>query len=430
MRNTNMKRSWNGMVGRALVLASTIVAVTCEESCAENWPGWRGPDRNGVSRDTGVPLNWSADSNVAWKTPLPGSGISNPVIFDDRVFVTASDGKNLANLHVICLSRDSGQIHWHQRLWGTAPTRYHGNKSSMASPSPVTDGRHVWAFFGTGDVFCFESDSGQLIWHRSLSGEYGVIENRFATSSSPLLYRDTILLQVDHYGDSYLVALDRKTGSNRWKVDRPGRWLSWSSPQLIRLKGGRHEFIVCGSQRVESFDPGTGRALWTAGEMRRECIPTPLFINGRLYVVSGPSGPSMRIRPGGSGDVTKTHVEWKNPRGSPFVPSAIVVGKRYYLVTDSGIATCLDTETGKQVWQKRFGGGFTASPVAAGDRIYWVNESGVTLVIRGGGDRYEELARNAIGESVFASPAISQDRFFLRTTRHLVCLKGATGKSP
>ena len=164
--------------------------------------------------------------------------------------------------------------------------------------------------------------------------------------------------------------------------------------------------------------------------MRRECIPTPLFINGRLYVVSGPSGPSMRIRPGGSGDVTKTHVEWKNPRGSPFVPSAIVVGKRYYLVTDSGIATCLDTETGKQVWQKRFGGGFTASPVAAGDRIYWVNESGVTLVIRGGGDRYEELARNAIGESVFASPAISQDRFFLRTTRHLVCLKGAAGKSP
>ena len=170
MRNTNMKRSWNGMVGQALVLASIIVAVTCEESCAENWPGWRGPDRNGVSRDTGVPLNWSADSNIAWKTPLPGSGISNPIIFDDRVFVTASDGKNLANLHVICLSRDSGQIHWHQRLWGTAPTRYHGNKSSMASPSPVTDGRHVWAFFGTGDVFCFESASGQLIWHRSLAG--------------------------------------------------------------------------------------------------------------------------------------------------------------------------------------------------------------------------------------------------------------------
>ena len=128
--------------------------------------------------------------------------------------------------------------------------------------------------------------------------------------------------------------------------------------------------------------------------------------------------------------MTSTHVEWKNSRGSPFVPSAIVVGKRYYLVTDAGIATCLDTTTGKSVWQKRFGGGFTASPVAAGNRIYWVNESGVTLVIRGGGDRYEELSRNPIGESVFASPAISQNRFFLRTTRHLVCVKQSDEKTP
>ncbi|GIT31152.1 MAG: hypothetical protein Ct9H300mP1_31980 [Planctomycetaceae bacterium] len=352
MRNTNMKRSWNGMVGQALVLASTIVAVTGEESCAENWPGWRGPDRNGVSRDTGVPLNWSADSNIAWKTPLPGSGISNPIIFDDRVFVTASDGKNLANLHVICLSRDSGQIHWHQRLWGTAPTRYHGNKSSMASPSPVTDGRHVWAFFGTGDVFCFESDSGQLIWHRSLAGEYGVIENRFATSSSPLLYRDTILLQVDHYGDSYLVALDRKTGSNRWKVDRPGRWLSWSSPQLIRLKGDV-QILSSGGPSGSSRSIPDGPCVVDGRRDASECFPTPLFINGRLYVVSGPSGPSCGFVPAGPG-VTKTHVEWKNPRGRRLCPRQSC-GKRYYLVTDSGIATCLDTETGKQVWQKRFG---------------------------------------------------------------------------
>ena len=412
---------------RRYFLAVIVLTVGVGEVGAENWPGWRGPNRNGVSRDTGVPLKWTADSNVAWKTALPGSGISNPVIFDDGVYVTASDGKSLANLHVICLDRDGGQVRWHQRLWGTAPTRYHGSKSSMASPSPVTDGRHVWAFFGTGDVFCLDAATGQLAWQRSLSGEYGVIENRFATSSSPVLYRDTLLLQVDHYGDSYLVALDRKTGSNRWKVDRPGRWLSWSSPQLIRLAGGRHELVVCGSQRVESFDPGTGKALWSVGDMRRECITTPLFIDGRLYVVSGLS---MRIRPGGSGDVSGTHVEWRNTRGSPFVPSAIVVGKRYYLVTDRGIATCLDTETGKQVWQKRFGGGFTASPVAAGDRIYWVNESGVTLVIRGGGDRYEELSRNPIGASVFASPAISQDRFFLRTTGHLVCLKTSARKAP
>jgi len=426
MSNTRTRyREW--LLAVIVLIVLIMLTVGAGEVLAENWAGWRGPNRNGVSRDTRVPLKWTAEKNVAWKTALPGSGISNPVVFDDRVYVTASDGKSLANLHVICLDRDGGQVRWHQRLWGTAPTRYHGSKSSMASPSPVTDGRHVWAFFGTGDVFCLDSATGQLAWHRSLAGEYGAIENRFATSSSPVLYRDTLLLQVDHYGDSYLVALDLKTGSNRWKVDRPGRWLSWSSPQLIRLSDGRHELVVCGSERVESFDPGTGRALWTVGDMRRECITTPLFIDGRLYVVSGPS---MRIRPGGSGDVTGTHVEWQNTRGSPFVPSAIVIGKRYYMVTDRGIATCLDTETGKQVWQKRFGGGFTASPVAAGDRIYWVNESGVTLVIRGGGDRYEELSRNPIGASVFASPAISQGRFFLRTTSHLICLQQSAKKAP
>ena len=171
-----------------LVVISAVTAVVR----AEHWSGWRGPSRNGVSADTGVPVKWSAESNVAWKTPLPGSGISNPIIFDNRVFVTASDGKSLANLHVICLDRDTGEVHWQQRLWGTAPTRYHGNKSSMASPSPVTDGRHVWAFFGTGDVFCLEAATGHLTWHRSLSGEYGVIENRFAASSSPVLYLSLI----------------------------------------------------------------------------------------------------------------------------------------------------------------------------------------------------------------------------------------------
>ena len=415
--------SWCRMTGQVVWLVAVAVGLSADVARAENWPGWRGPSRNGTSAETGVPVSWSTTKNVAWKTALPGSGISNPIVFADRVFVTASDGKNLANLHVMCLDRDGGGFRWHRRLWGTAPTRYHGSKSSMASPSPLTDGRHVWSFFGTGDVFCIDAATGNLVWHRSLAGEYGTIENRFATSSSPLLYRDMVLLQVDHYGASYLVALDQKTGANRWKVDRPGRWLSWSSPQLIRGSDGSDEFIVCGSQRVESFHPATGKALWTVGDMRRECIPTPLFADGRLYVVSGPSGPSMKIRPGGRGDVTATHVEWKNSRGAPFVPSAILVGRRYYLVTDRGIATCLDAGNGKLVWQKRFGGGYTASPVAAADRIYWVNEAGVTLVIRGGGDRYEELSKNSIGESVFASPAISQGRFFLRTTRHLVCFR-------
>lgn len=390
---------------------------------AENWPQWRGLNRDGISPEADIPIEWSATKNIAWKTPLPGFGISNPVVWEDRVIVTASDGHKLSNLHVICLSRDTGKKLWHKQFWGTAPSRHHNRKSSMASPAPVTDGKHVYAFFGTGDVFCLDMNGG-LVWQRSLADEYGQFENRFAASSSPLLYRSALIIQCDHYGDSYVVAIDKKTGANRWKADRPECWLSWSSPQLVRVPGTkREELIVAGSHKLDAYEPLTGKKLWTADGMRRECIPTPLVAHGLIYAVSGPKGPTMAIRPGGKGNVTRTHVKWRNTRGAPFVPSAILVGDRYYLVDDGGIGTCLDAHTGKRIWQRRFGGKFTASPVAAGGRIYFADEAGTTIVIDGTSSGYHELARNRYGEPVFASPAISQGRLFLRTTRHLVCVQ-------
>ncbi|GAB4155963.1 MAG: PQQ-binding-like beta-propeller repeat protein [Planctomycetaceae bacterium] len=392
-------------------------------SHAENWPGWRGPTRDGHSPETAVPVSWSKTKNIAWKTPLPGYGISNPIVWNERVIVTASDGFQLSNLHVICLSRDTGKVLWHQRFWGTAPTRHHNNKSSMASPAPVTDGQQIFAFFGTGDVFCLDMN-GNLQWQRSLANEYGKFENRFAASSSPVLFEDLLLLQCDHYGDSYLLAIDKKTGANRWKTDRPGYWLSWSSPQLIKVPGtNRHELIVSGSHKLDAFDPKSGKQLWHVEGMRRECIPTAVFGHGMIYAVSGPKGPTFAIRPGGKGDVTKTHIQWSNTRGAPFVPSAILVGDRYYLVDDSGIGTCLDAHTGKRIWQRRFGGRFTASPVAANGKIYFVDETGTTLIVDATSSAYREIARNKIGEPVFASPSISQGCFFLRSTRHLYCIR-------
>ena len=408
----------------AFVVALLLLAVSSPVQ-AENWPGWRGPNRNGVSSETGIPVKWSADEGIAWKTPIPGSGISNPVIWNDRVFLTASDGFRKANLHVICLSVKTGKILWDTQLWGTAPTRHHGTMSSMASPAPVTDGKHVYAFFGTGDVFKIDLE-GDLVWQRSLADEYGRFENRFAASSSPLLYKDTVLLQCDHYGDSYVIAIDKESGANRWKVDRPKAWLSWSSPRLVESTiPKRHELIICGSQRIDALNPDTGETFWTVGEMRRECIPTPVFGHGRLYAVSGPKGPTLAIRPGGSGDISKTHVEWRNARGAPFVPSAILVGDYYYLVDDSGISTCLNAHTGKRVWQSRLTGRFTASPVSAENRLYFINEAGTCVVIKANQDEFEEIAQNPLGEPVFASPAISQGRLFIRTARHLVCIRGA-----
>lgn len=389
---------------------------------AENWPGWRGPDRNAVINDGNYPLHWSADKNVRWKKDLPGSGIGSPIVWNDRVYLTDADGYRQSDLHIICLSLHDGREQWHVRLWGTAPTLYLAGKSSMATPTPVTDGKFVYAFFGTGDVFCIDAGGG-LVWHRSLASEYGEFENRFAASSSPLLLGDLLILQCDHYGKSYAIALDTKTGVNRWLAPRHDCWLSWSSPQLLTNGTGKPELVLCGSERIDGYNPLTGDKLWTVRGMERECIPTPLTADGTLFAVSGPKGRTYAIKSGGRGDVTNSHVVWSEPRGAPFVPSAIVVAGRYYLVDDGGIASCLRARDGKLLWRSRLPGRYSASPVAADGKIYFSNEEGETTVLRSGVDRFEQLARNPLGQPVHASPALSQGKLLIRTARQLMCVE-------
>ena len=225
-------------------------------------------------------MTWSADSGVRWKTPLPGSGISNPIVWGEWVVCTCSDGARQQDLHVICLDRASGRERWHTRLWGTAPTLYHETKSSMASPSPITDGRHIYAFFGSGDVFCLDP-AGGLVWQRSLAEEYGAFENRFAASSSPLLFEDTLIVQCDHYGSSYLLAIDKHSGANRWKTDRPEVWLSWSSPVVVAGAGGWRVRIgrvrlgengrLRSAQRKQTVDAD---AAWPASAFPRRWLAT------------------------------------------------------------------------------------------------------------------------------------------------------------
>lgn len=411
-----MPRQFHHILLGCLFMASILIA----PASAENWPGWRGPQRTGITTDTGVVSRWSPSENVLWKTPLPGSGISNPIVWEDQVFVTASEGRDQGELHVICLDRKTGSERWHQRLWGTAPTLFYYAPSGMASPSPITDGKHLWTFFGTGDVFCFDLDGG-LVWQRALADEYGAFENRFAASSSPLLFEKTLILQCDHYGASYVIALDQLTGANQWKADRPEVWLSWSSPQLVPV-GDHFELVVLGSEKLDGYDPRSGSRLWTVRGLSRECVPTPVLSNGLLLAVSGPNGTHVAIKPGGSGDVTESHVAWRNDRGTSFVPSGIVLHDRYYLADDKGIASCLEASTGKLLWKKRLGGKFTASPVSAEDKLYFTNEEGSTLVLDGSQAEYTELQRNELGEDVLASAAISNGQFYLRTTKHLFCL--------
>jgi len=409
-----------------VIVCGWSIPELCPVAQAEQWAQWRGPDSNGVALEQNASTQWSATDGIRWKTPLPGSGISSPIIWNNRVFVTASDGVALNELHIICLSRQDGKLLWHRRLWGTAPTRYHGTKSSMASPTPITDGQHLYTFFGTGDVFCVDLN-GNLVWQRSLASEYGKFENRFSATSSPILFKDLLVVQCDHYGNSYLVALNKKTGVNVWRNERPDSWLSWSSPRLAPVSGSPAvELILCGSLRVEGLDPATGKPLWTVSGMRHECIPTPVFGHGLIYAVSGPKGPTLAIRPGGRGDVTQSHVKWENRRGAPFVPSAILVGDYYYLIDDQGITSCLHAATGKRAWQKRLPGGYTASPVATRDHIYFANEGGKVTVIRAHTPRYQQVARNDIGEPIFASPSLASGDLFVRTPRHLWCIGGQT----
>ena len=239
---------------------------------------------------------------------------------------------------------------------------------------------------GRGTCFARRQD-GELVWHRSLASEYGPFENRFAASSSPLVVDNLVIVQCDHYGASYVLAIDKETGANAWKVDRPDYWHSWASPQLVPVgfefaaTPPRQELILCGSEKLDAFDPATGHKLWTVRGMLRECIPTPVFGNGLIYAVSGPKGPTLAVRPGGRGDVTESRVAWSAVRGAPFVPSAIVVGKSYELVDDGGILTCLDALSGSRRWQKRLPGRYTASPIAGDGKIYFFNEDGTATVI-------------------------------------------------
>lgn len=401
-----------------------MIVATAASGFGENWPGWRGPDRSGVTSDRGAPVRWSLEKGVAWRVDLPGAGISNPIVWGDRVIVTSSDGPKQDELHVICLGLTDGRELWHARFWGSAPTLFHAEKSGMASPSPVTDGRGIYTFFGTGDVFCLDMEGGPL-WQRSLALEYGPFENRFAASSSPLLHEGALYVQCDHYGASYLLAIDAETGENRWKVDRPEAWLSWSSPQLVPgVELGKSELLLCGSRKLDAFDPATGEKLWSLGGLAHECVPTPVVGQGLILAVSGPNGKTWAVRPGGRGEIDEKQIVWTSEQCTPFVPSGIAVDDSYFLVDDKGIGVCLDVATGETRWKKRLGGAYTASPVAAEGRIYFVNEEGTTLVLAAG-RKYRELAKNKLDEPVYASPAIAQGRLLIRSARGLFCLAPA-----
>lgn len=381
------------------------------------WPRWRGPSGQGLATGSGYPDRWSATTNVRWKTALSGDGNSSPIVWGDRVILTSAYD-NGRRLSISAYRRADGV-----KLWETfAPAGRTGSahgKNGHASATAATDGQRIYASFGARGLLAVYM-SGAIVWHQDL----GAMDAYHGTAGSPLLYRDRLILYQDQFSGGFIAAFDTRTGRRLWSTRRESG-VGWGTPIAVRV-GSHDEIIVNGQTRVQAYAPETGAELWRCDGTTYEVIPTPVVGFGMVFCSSGRAGPTLAIRPGGRGDVTKTHLAWTNPRGSPFVPSPVLYGDHLYMVNDSSsIVTCLDAHTGKPLWQGRLGTaqreGFSASPVAVDGKVFFTNDDGETFVLRAG-PVFQLLHVNTIGERTLATPALVDGHWYIRTDRHLYAI--------
>jgi outer membrane protein assembly factor BamB len=388
-------------------------------SQAENWPGWRGPRGDGTSAETGIPVRWSASENIAWKVPVPGVGHSSPIVWGDRIFVTTCVEQMRM---LLCLDRRDGKVLW-QRTVLTSKLEPKHKLNSFASSTPVTDGKHVWVtFLQQPDLeVTFYDFEGNQVWRRS-PGQFFSIHG---FCSSPVLYKDLLIINGDQDATAYLVALDKNTGAERWRTNRPNRTRSYCAPLLVDA-AGKAQLVLSGSRCVASYDPATGAQNWIIDGPTEQFVASLVYTDGVLFLTAGfPDYHNMGILPGGTGNVTHSHVLWHEakttPRKAAYVPSPIAQGHCFFLVSDLGFASCFEARTGKRVWMERLGPHHSASPVAAEGRLYFVDDEGTTHVLKAG-PKFQVLAHNPLGEECYASPAISHGQILMRTLRHLWCI--------
>jgi len=398
-----------------------------------NWPHWRGPSANGVAGDGPVPVTWTAIENVTWKLALPDFSGSTPIIWNDRIFLNVAEG---TELYLVCVDRNKGTELWKAHLGtGNAKVR----KQNMSSPSPSTDGTHVWVMTGTGVLKAFNF-AGKEIWARDLQKEYGPFGLNWGYASSPLLHKDRLYVEVLHGmktdDPSYLLSIDRLTGRTRWKVERPTDAVSespdaYTTPALLRHEG-REEIVVSGADYVTGHDLATGAELWRAGglnpakDRNYRVVASPIVVGDMIYV-SSRVRPFIAFRAGGRGDVTSSHRVWSTDQG-PDVPTPAIDGQYVFILNDRGIVWCRDARTGAEIWgnQRVRPGTYSASPVVAGGKVYVVSEDGVTTVFEAGPE-FKILAENDLADYTLSSPAVSDGQIFLRTTKHLYCIGKRAG---
>lgn len=413
-------RAAGGFIRRYLalvVLAVSLPAGSAATARAEAWPCWRGPRGDGTCMEKNIPTRWEPEAAL-WTIELPGKGHASPIVWGDRVLTVTALPATEQRL-LICLDRSTGKILW-QRTVVRGPLEKLHKENSYASGTPATDGRRVYVTFRVGDeivVAAHDLADGEQLWlvrPGTHVGEWGF-------SNEPVLYKDKVILDGDSKGDSFLIALDREHGETLWRVDRTNKGISYSAP-LIREMAGRVQMIQCGDRCVAGFDPDTGRQIWKVQGPSEEFVATPVYSEraGLVFISSSwPKRVILAIRPDGTGDVTQTHVAWRNTSGAPYVPSMIVAGDLLLSVNRAGVAFCYEAATGKVLWQEKLGR-HHASPVLVDGLVLLINDDGQVNVIKPG-RHFERVAKYELGESCYASPAISDGQVFVRGFKHLFC---------
>jgi outer membrane protein assembly factor BamB len=406
---------------------------------AENWPAWRGPHGNGTSQETNLPLFWSEQKNVRWKTPLPEWGTSTPAIWDEAMFVTTHQDESLL---VLRLDKSTGKITW-TKLIGSGTAKREGAKReqkfhrlhNLASPSPVTDGEVVVVHFGTGDLAALDFD-GNILWQQNLEQKYGTYTIWWGHANSPVLYQDLVIsvCMQDSLADlndkpspSYLVAHDKRSGKEVWNTSRMTKadaeqCDSYTTPIFID-RDGRTEMVVMGGNQLDAYDPASGKQLWfLPGIAGGRTITGPTFAEKLIFTTQGMRGPLLAVKPGGAGELPRTAIQWKHDSGTPDSSTPVVSGGLLFLVTDNGVAKCFDAHNGHLQWEKRIGGDYKASPLAAEGRIYFLNTHGLCTVVSAT-SRFDKLAENQLDDDMLASPVASDGRLYLRGSKALYCLE-------
>jgi outer membrane protein assembly factor BamB len=429
---------------RAIVIALSLWAAA-SVARAEDWPCWRGPRGDGTSAETNLPLTWSAKDNVAWKAPVPGVGHSSPVVSGDRVFVTTCLLKEQKRV-LVCLDRRDGHVRWQRDVF-TSPLEPKHKLNSYASATPATDGKLVWVSFVRlrpqsvkGElpirprekspvppglaaemvVTCFDID-GNRRWEK-VPGQF---YSRHGFCSHVVPYKDSIILNGDQDAQAYLVALDKETGTEKWRIDRPKRIRSYCAP-LIQDVGGKMQMVLTGADATDAYDPDTGAPLWHMDGPTEQYVASPVYGDGVFFLTAGfPDYHNWAIRPGGKGNISKTHVAWHESktiaRKAAYVPSPVHVPGHFWVISDLGYLSSFDAKSGKRTFLEHLGRHHSASPVVAAGHVYLTDDDGVTHVLKAGGT-FEPVARNPLGEECYSSPAVSHGQLFIRTSGHVWCI--------